>query len=191
MPDGLAVLPLDGVLEQVGHVPAAGDAGDVGDPAAGPDRDDEPLVVEGERLQRLASQLRIQITGHRLALFQGVLNPAETQLIFWNGDVEACAEKLIAAGVELLRLPHRADLTPEGVVKQANGDASFMVRDPDGQLIFIIRMAEETRTRVGVATFGSGWRGGAMWGSDGASHNNAATSSSVAHWLSVTASWPR
>jgi len=50
--------------------PAAGDAGDAGDPAAGPDRDDEPLVVEGERLQRPALQLRVQVAGHRLALFQ-------------------------------------------------------------------------------------------------------------------------
>ena len=52
VPDGLAVLPLDGVFEQVGEPSAGGDVGDVGDPAAGPDRDDEPLVVEGERLQR-------------------------------------------------------------------------------------------------------------------------------------------
>ena len=37
VPDGLAVLPLDGVFEQVGQMPAGGDAGDVGDPAAGPD----------------------------------------------------------------------------------------------------------------------------------------------------------
>src|SRR6266496_5644849 len=63
VPDRLAVLPLDGVFEQVGQPPAAGDAGDVGDPAAGPDRDDEPLVVEGERLQRPAPQLRVQIAG--------------------------------------------------------------------------------------------------------------------------------
>ena len=83
----------------------------------------------------------------RLALYEGVLNPAETQLIFWNGDVEACAEKLIAVGAELLRLPaFGADQTPDGLVKQPNGDASFMVRDPDGQLIFVIRMAEVTRT---------------------------------------------
>ena len=61
VPDGLTVLPLDGVFEQVGQPPAAGDAGDVGDPAAGPDRDDEPLVVEGERLQRPALQLRVRL----------------------------------------------------------------------------------------------------------------------------------
>ena len=34
------------------------------------------------------------------------------------------------------------------MVKQPNGDASFMVRDPDGQLIFVIRMAEVTRKRA-------------------------------------------
>src|SRR5690349_10935593 len=45
VPDGLAVLPLDGVLEQVGQPAAGGEAGDVGDPATGPDRDDESLVV--------------------------------------------------------------------------------------------------------------------------------------------------
>ena len=70
VPDGLAVLPLDRVFEQMGQLPAAGDAGDVGDPAAGPDRDDEPLVVEGERLQRPALELRVQVAGHRLALLQ-------------------------------------------------------------------------------------------------------------------------
>ena len=52
MRDGLTVLPLDEVLEQMSQPTAAGDAGNVGDPAAGADRDDEPLVVEGERLKR-------------------------------------------------------------------------------------------------------------------------------------------
>ena len=40
----------------------------------------------------------------RIALYQGILDPAETQLIFWNGDVEACAEKLAAAGGLYARL---------------------------------------------------------------------------------------
>jgi len=56
VPDGLAVLLLDGVFEQVGRPPTGGDAADAGDLAAGPDRDDEPRVVEGERLQRRALQ---------------------------------------------------------------------------------------------------------------------------------------
>jgi lactoylglutathione lyase len=85
----------------------------------------------------------------RLALFQGVLDPAEPQLIFWNGDVEAFAEKLAAAGANILRQPRfAADQTPEGLVKRPNGDASLMVRDPDGQLIYLIRMAEVTRNGV-------------------------------------------
>lgn len=85
----------------------------------------------------------------RIALYQGILNPAETQLIFWNGEVEACAANLVASGVELLRLPELSGkYTPDGVVTEANGDVSFMVRDPDGQLIFVIRMAEVTRKRA-------------------------------------------
>src|ERR1022692_156728 len=39
----------------------------------------------------------------RLTLFQGVLKPAETQLIFWQGDVEACAEALASKGVQFVR----------------------------------------------------------------------------------------
>ncbi|HEY1750083.1 MAG TPA: VOC family protein [Caulobacteraceae bacterium] len=82
----------------------------------------------------------------RVALFQGVLDPAETQLIFWNGDVEASAEKLAAAGADILPQPHfAADQTAEGLVRRPNGDVSLMVRDPDGQLIFLIRMAEVSR----------------------------------------------
>ncbi len=84
----------------------------------------------------------------RLALYQGVLNPAETQLIFWNGDVEACAERLAAAGANILHHPFREHQNELGLVRQPNGDASMMVRDPDGQLIFLIRMAEVTRTRA-------------------------------------------
>ena len=88
-------------------------------------------------------------TDCRLALYQGVLDPAEPQLIFWNGDVEACADKLIAAGHELMPNPKFGSAQDaRGVVKQPNGDASLMVRDPDGQLVFLIRMAEVTRTEV-------------------------------------------
>ncbi len=85
----------------------------------------------------------------RLALYQGILNPAETQLIFWNGEVEACAARLVASGAQLLRLPELSDkYAPDGVVQMPNGDASFMVRDPDGQLLFVIRMAEVTRNHA-------------------------------------------
>ena len=82
----------------------------------------------------------------RVALFQGILNPAESQLIFWNGDVEAIAEKLVAAGAEVLRgETFAANMRPSGLIVMPNGDASIMVRDPDGQAIYIIRMAEVTK----------------------------------------------
>ena len=81
----------------------------------------------------------------RVALFQGILGPAETQLIFWNGDVEACAQRLIEAGAEIVR-PQGPPLTDhdrgDGLVTLPNGDASIMVRDPDGQLLYLIHMAE-------------------------------------------------
>lgn len=85
----------------------------------------------------------------RLALYQGVLDPAESQLIFWNGDVEACAGRLAAGGAVFVG-QHNAgpDADARGVIKRPNGDAAFMVRDPDGQLIYVIRMGEVTRKDV-------------------------------------------
>jgi len=71
----------------------------------------------------------------RLALYQGVLKPAECQLIFWQGDVEGCAKALAGAGVELVRELQTND----------KGEASVMFRDPDGQLIFLIRENGATR----------------------------------------------
>ncbi len=71
----------------------------------------------------------------RLALYQGVLGPAESQLIFWQGDVGACAAALAQAGIEPVQALRTRD----------NGDASLMFRDPDGQLIYVIREAGVTR----------------------------------------------
>jgi catechol 2,3-dioxygenase-like lactoylglutathione lyase family enzyme len=64
----------------------------------------------------------------RVALYEGVLDPAEPQLIFWQGDVEVYAAKLAAAGVAL-----------EKALWTSDKGTAFMVRDPDGQLIFVIR----------------------------------------------------
>jgi catechol 2,3-dioxygenase-like lactoylglutathione lyase family enzyme len=72
----------------------------------------------------------------RLGVYQQVLQPAETQLIFWQGEVERCAEVLAAAGVLLVQELRVRD----------NGDALVMFRDPDGQLIWVIREQGETRT---------------------------------------------
>jgi len=74
----------------------------------------------------------------RLAIYQGVLRPSETQLIFWQGDVEACAEALGANGVAFVKTLETND----------RGEASFMVRDPDGQLIFVIRERGVTRKQA-------------------------------------------
>jgi catechol 2,3-dioxygenase-like lactoylglutathione lyase family enzyme len=84
----------------------------------------------------------------RIALYEGVLRPAETQLIFWNGEVEACAEKLAAAGAEIIRDLQFAADRAEGLYKAPNGDAALMVRDPDGHLIHLIREAGVTRKRA-------------------------------------------
>jgi predicted lactoylglutathione lyase len=65
----------------------------------------------------------------RVALYEGVLDPAASQLIFWQGDVEGCAEALTRAGTTLERPLKIND----------EGEAAFMVRDPDGQLIYVIR----------------------------------------------------
>jgi catechol 2,3-dioxygenase-like lactoylglutathione lyase family enzyme len=82
----------------------------------------------------------------RVALFQGILDPAESQLIFWNGDVEEVAEKLVAANADILHGgTFAANMLPSGLIVGPNGGASIMVRDPDGQAIYIIRMAEVTR----------------------------------------------
>jgi len=45
--DGLAVLPLNGIFEQVSQSPADSDTGDVSHPPVGPHPDDEPFVMEG------------------------------------------------------------------------------------------------------------------------------------------------
>jgi predicted lactoylglutathione lyase len=65
----------------------------------------------------------------KLALYQGYLEPAGTQLIFWQGDIEAIGKELVAKGVKLEMGPN----------KDANG-AALMFRDPDGHPIFLISM---------------------------------------------------
>jgi catechol 2,3-dioxygenase-like lactoylglutathione lyase family enzyme len=79
----------------------------------------------------------------RLALYQGILDGAETHLIFWQGEVEACAAALADAGASFVR----------GLETNDRGEASFMVRDPDGRLLFVIR--ERGVTREAAATLAS------------------------------------
>jgi catechol 2,3-dioxygenase-like lactoylglutathione lyase family enzyme len=67
----------------------------------------------------------------RLTPFQGVLHPAEVQLIFWQGDVAAIAAELTRRGI----------VFEDGYPKTADdGGMSAMLKDPDGHRIYIINM---------------------------------------------------
>ncbi|HSZ50626.1 MAG TPA: VOC family protein [Caulobacteraceae bacterium] len=83
----------------------------------------------------------------RIALYQGVLDPSEAQLIFWQGDVEGCARKLIEAGAQIVRQGGRLAEhdRSDGLVQLPDGAVSIMTRDPDGQLIYLIREPGVTR----------------------------------------------
>jgi catechol 2,3-dioxygenase-like lactoylglutathione lyase family enzyme len=83
----------------------------------------------------------------RIALYQGVLDPSETQLIFWQGDVEVCAQKLIEAGAQIVRPGGRMAEHDrgDGLVQLPGGAVSIMARDPDGQLVYLIREPGVTR----------------------------------------------
>ena len=84
-------------------------------------------VVGGSVEQRF---LAVENGDCRLALYQGHLDPAETQLIFWQGDVEAIARKLEGRGVAFERPPARHD----------DGGVGALLRDPDGHPIYFVNM---------------------------------------------------
>ncbi|HTP77339.1 MAG TPA: VOC family protein [Rhizomicrobium sp.] len=65
-----------------------------------------------------------------VTLYQGHLDPARPQLIFWQGDVRAIARAFEAANIEFFR-PLKTD---------AEGGGAFMLRDPDGHPVFFISM---------------------------------------------------
>jgi len=65
----------------------------------------------------------------RLALFQGHLDPPQTQLIFWQGDVETIARDLAGKGLSFARGPS----------KSKDGESALLM-DPDGHPLFFINM---------------------------------------------------
>jgi catechol 2,3-dioxygenase-like lactoylglutathione lyase family enzyme len=71
----------------------------------------------------------------RIALFQDVLDPPETQLIFWQGDVEAIVRDLTAKGLRFER----------GPTGDAAGGVGALLRDPDGQAIYFVNVPGEVR----------------------------------------------
>ena len=76
----------------------------------------------------------------RLGLYQGHLDPARTQLIFWQGDNTRIAEALRARGVDFFRPPASDD-----------GGAAFMLLDPDGHPVFVITMKVQFYNQPGHA----------------------------------------
>jgi len=72
--------------------------------------------------------LTLQQGDCRLCLYQGYLDPAGTQLIFWQGDVAAVAALAERGGVKA----HR------GLLGNDEGHLSLMLQDPDGRGVFFI-----------------------------------------------------
>jgi catechol 2,3-dioxygenase-like lactoylglutathione lyase family enzyme len=66
----------------------------------------------------------------RIGLFQGHLNPPETQLIFWQGDVGAIAHALTAKGLSFEKGPTTGD----------DGGTGALLKDPDGHPIYFVNM---------------------------------------------------
>jgi predicted enzyme related to lactoylglutathione lyase len=82
----------------------------------------------------------------RIGLFESVLDPSETQLIFYFGDVPALADALQAKG-----------FAPAGPLKKAEGGASVSFRDPDGQMLFFINLPNMSQRTAQGAGLDLGW----------------------------------
>ena len=87
--------------------------------------------MDGDVARRFVT---IQNGDCRISLYQGYLDPAETQLIFWQGDVERIVDALAEQSIPLER-----DLE-----RDPTGAASALLRDPDGHPIYLVNMATET-----------------------------------------------
>jgi catechol 2,3-dioxygenase-like lactoylglutathione lyase family enzyme len=71
----------------------------------------------------------------RLSLYQGHLDPARTQLIFWQGDIDAIAGEVRRQGLDFFQAPRGDD---KGAV--------FMLRDPDDNPLFFINLSVKRGT---------------------------------------------
>lgn len=71
----------------------------------------------------------------RLCLYLGFLDPPETQLIFWQGDVEAIAEDLSGKGIRFEKGPSRDE----------DGGVGALLRDPDGRPVCFVNLPGVTR----------------------------------------------
>jgi catechol 2,3-dioxygenase-like lactoylglutathione lyase family enzyme len=71
----------------------------------------------------------------RICHYQGYLDPAETQLIFWQGDVQAIAEDLTAKGLRF----------EKGPAADGRGGAGALLLDPDCRPIYFVGIPGVTR----------------------------------------------
>jgi hypothetical protein len=76
----------------------------------------------------------LQNLDSRLGLYQGHLNPEQPQLIFWQGDVRATTRLMVENGA----LPEPR--FREGPVSNDEGHVGAMLRDPDGQPIYLVNI---------------------------------------------------
>lgn len=71
----------------------------------------------------------------RICLYQGFLDPPETQLIFWQGDVAAIASDLKSKSLQFEKEPTRGD----------DGGIGALLRDPDDRPIYFVNLPGVTR----------------------------------------------
>ena len=71
----------------------------------------------------------------RISLYEGHLNPARPQLIFWQGDVEAITRDLEQKGVAF----HRR------LIKDDHGGVGSLLFDPDGHPLYFVNIPGVTR----------------------------------------------
>ena len=98
----------------------------------------EKLGFEVKVREAKGTRVTVQNGDCRLGLFQGHLDPPGPQLIFWQGDIDALADTVRRKGLSFFGEPKR------------DGEAAaFMLRDPDGQPLYFIRMPGATREEPG------------------------------------------
>lgn len=72
----------------------------------------------------------------RLALYEGFLDPPVTQLIFWQGDVDAITSELTSKGLHFE--PSKAKSPGKGA----------MLMDPDGHPLYFVNLPGKTEEFV-------------------------------------------
>lgn len=82
-------------------------------------------AADGDIAQR---HLTLQHGDCRLCLYQGYLDPAEPQLIFWQGDVAGVADLAARKGLKVRK----------GLERNDDGHVSLMLEDPDGRPLYFI-----------------------------------------------------